>query len=94
MRLGDIDNTEVSRAVVSKYFPNLAALHPDTKFWAYREFNPMRDKVEITIFYREPDRRKMRLDAEAEGSHLESADELRPEDIRMVMLVDATSVMI
>ena len=84
------DGSVVTVEQTAKYFPNLASLHPDTKIQAYREFKPMKDKVEITVFWREPGKEKFRLDAEIEGEFLTQGGEVTPADIRLVSLVGAT----
>ena len=87
---GTTNNAKVTHRQTSDYFPNLAALHEDTEFWAYREFKPMKDLVEITLFYREPGGENMRLDAEIEGKFLTEGLELGPENIKIVHLGKAT----
>lgn len=63
-----------------QYFPHFRALHPDTKYQVYRELKHDRGVVELTVFYREPDKDKMRVDAEFD---ILNADDLGPHNIRI-----------
>lgn len=57
-----------------RMFPHFKALHPDTVFQVYREFKPLRDTIEISTFYREPGKDKMRVDAEIETAAYDTVD--------------------
>lgn len=61
--------------------PHTRALHPDSHFQIYREFKPREEKVEITVFYREPGKDKMRIDAEFDEDCI--LDDLGPHNIRI-----------
>lgn len=73
----------------AELFPNLHALNPDTQVWTYLEFKPMRDMVEICVFFKEPGKKKMRIDAEIEGKYLEQDLNATPEQVRIVQWYDA-----
>lgn len=64
---------------------NFDSLHPDTEFWVYREFKPLSDSIEYTVYYREPDADKMRVDLSLEVQNLEAATfgDLEPKHFRI-----------
>lgn len=66
------------RERVIQLFPHLNQTHPDTKFQLFREFIPRKNVVEFTLFFREPDTEKVRVDAEADVDLL---TQLTPEEI-------------
>ena len=67
-----------------KYLPNMASLHPDTRVQVFREFKPRTNVVEITVYYREPDKKKYRVDAEVDLDNFEQGDELSPSDFKII----------
>lgn len=69
---------------VLQAIPSLAFVHPDTVFHLYREYKPMRDVIEYTIFYREPGRDKFRIDAEVDGQTLGNGTDIGPHNLRIV----------
>lgn len=70
-----------------RIIPNTLALHPETKFDVFREYKAATETVELTIYYREPGRRKMRIDAELK--YEDPAVEAMPKDVRIVGWKDA-----
>ena len=62
-----------------EYFPHMAALDPDTVVTVFREYKPKNELVEYTVFYREPGKEKMRIDAE-----LKDTDLVSPRNIKII----------
>lgn len=52
-----------TREVMLRYIPSLAFTHEDTRFQVWREYKPRENWVEITVYYREPESPKYRIDA-------------------------------
>lgn len=78
------DATEF-REQVATLCANFDSLHPDTEFWVYREFKPLSDSIEYTVYYREPERTKMRVDLSLEVQSLETTtfENLEPKHFRI-----------
>lgn len=70
----DLSDTRTDRARMLRAIPSLAFVHPDTKFWTYREYRPADHAIEYTVYYREPDGEKMRVDAWLSADSLESSE--------------------
>jgi hypothetical protein len=90
MSLGDYGSAAVAAAgelpdikESYKYFPNMRALHPDTRVQVFREYKPMMDTIEITVFYREPGKDKYRFDATLKMEDAERVEELGPEHFKI-----------
>ncbi len=86
------DDESPSKVWLFSVFPNFKALDVDTTFHVYREFRIGRNLVELTVFYREPDKRKVRVDAEIESSVLEAIyiEHLGPQHVKIVQVGEAT----
>lgn len=88
------ENSHATLEQTIKYFPNFAALHPDTRIQAYREFKPLRDVIELTLFWREPGEDKMRLDAEIDVKNLMKDSEsegVQPKHIKILFVGSAVT---
>lgn len=87
-----VDKRIALRRELEQLIPNLAVLHVDTKFQVYKEFKPERNIVELTIFYREPDKSKIRIDAELQQRAIKDlrSEDLLPSDVRIVQWTLAT----
>lgn len=93
MSMGDKNNTVLTREQVVRVFPNLAVTHEDTEFQAYREYKPMKNMVELTMYVMEPGMKKLRIDAEVWEESFDSAGvELMPHNVRIIHWGSAHSV--
>lgn len=70
----------VQREEVLRVIPSLAFTVEGTTFKLYREYWPLRDVIEFTIFYREPGKDKYRITAEVD---VMSGDEVGPNNFRI-----------
>lgn len=61
-----VPNVVFNRKDVSRLYANALALHEDTEFVLYRDFNPLTKVLEYSLFYREPGEGKMRVDMTAD----------------------------
>lgn len=73
---------ETSVENMAQLIPNLAALHEDTHFKCFREFKPMRDEFEFTIYYREPGKDKVRIDCSIDAQSFVDG-EIDPKKVRV-----------
>lgn len=76
----------VKREEMIAVFPHLARTDEATSFQMYRQTkdNGAFHTVELTIFYREPGKQKMRIDAEFDWNDYYDQLKLLPTDIKIV----------
>lgn len=87
----DYSTSLTDRAVITRVFPNLAALPEDTFFEAFREYRPTWGVVDIQIFWKDSAGKKWRLDAEYDIDLFEGV-ELMPHQVRLKHIGSAKSV--
>ena len=82
MSLGDKGSGGiVTRDKVVEVFPHLARTHEDTVFHVYRELKADKNVVDLTLFYKEPDEEKQRIDGEFDLGMFD--DVLLPEMVKI-----------